>query len=371
MQIKELKLFWPVNAVNHFIREKIPSFWIYQTIGWLIYILHYVLFGFVLRIDFRYISMLILILFGLTLLLRRLYQFIFARKISVFWLLAVIAVISIICGVLSGIIARIVTIYLRQGVWVSLRLFLNSRTIVTSFSQIIVLMLWSGLYFLVKYWIEWRHQREMAAQAETAAQESQLEMLRYQLNPHFLFNALNSLRGLIHEDRHNAKLMLTDLSDYLRFSLMSRHTSRIPLGQEIEALRFYFAIEKRRYEERLQVDFDIDPASLDFQIIGFLLHPLAENAIKYGMRTSPMPLKILIKTMLQNGNLIIEITNTGRWHQDSGIDYSGHQGTGTGMQNIRSRLHNAFPDRCRLGITKNEHHVTIRIEIRSNKETHP
>jgi len=84
-----------------------------------------------------------------------------------------------------------------------------------------------------------------------------------------------------------------------------------------------------------------------------------------------MPLKILIKTMLQNGNLIIEITNTGRWHQDSGIDYSGHQGTGTGMQNIRSRLHNAFPDRCRLGITKNEHHVTIRIEIRSNKETHP
>ena len=99
-------------------------------------------------------------------------------------------------------------------------------------------------------------------------------MLRYQLNPHFLFNALNSLRALVDEDEKNARQMVTELSEFLRYSLISKDLNNVPLKKEIEAIRNYLAIEKKRYEEKLEVVINIDPSTESCYLPSFLIHPV-------------------------------------------------------------------------------------------------
>ena len=197
------------------------------------------------------------------------------------------------------------------------------------------------------------------------AKRSQLQMLRYQLNPHFLFNALNSVRALIEENEEQAKNMITELSEFLRYSLMNNNHADIPLKHEIEALRHYFSIEKKRYEDKLDIDFDIEPEAEDYPVISFLIHPLAENAIKYGMRTSSMPLKIRIKAKVQENRLKLMVCNTGRW-LESGNDKNRGQSTGTGLENVKQRLENAFPHHHHFKIHKTRDQVHVLMEIFKN-----
>lgn len=250
-------------------------------------------------------------------------------------------------------------LYGRQALdrWLNLRYYISSV-----YSHLWVFMLWSALYFIIKLWQAWALQKERTEKATTLAQATQLQMLRYQLNPHFLFNALNSIRALIDEDTRNAKKVITELSELLRYSLISKNYSDVPLSHELDAIRHYFAIEKIRYENKLDVAFNIDPLAEDYPVLSFLIHPLIENAIKYGMQTSPMPLKIRVKAGVDNGNLKGEVSNTGKWLAAS--DKENKSGTGTGLENVRQRLENAFPDRHRLEIVEEEGRVLVLLEIR-------
>jgi len=178
-------------------------------------------------------------------------------------------------------------------------------------SWIAPLIGWSALYFGIKFWQEWMIQKEKTEKANVLAQTAQLQMLRYRMNPHFLFNALNSIRALISENKLFAKRMVTELSEYLRYSLVSRNYQNVPLKDEIESIRHYFEIQKIRYEDKLGVSFDIDPSAEEYPIMSFLIHPLVENAVQYGMRTSSMPLKIRIKAELFEKNLLIEVLGFG------------------------------------------------------------
>lgn len=230
----------------------------------------------------------------------------------------------------------------------------------------IPLITWSILYFGIKFWLDMRKQREKTEKANSIAQAAQLKMLRYQINPHFLFNSLNSIRALIDENDNNAKAMVTDLSEFLRYSLLSKNFTDVPFNNELEAIRLYFAIEKRRYEDKLEVDFDIDPRAEDYPVLSFLMHPIAENAIKYGMQTSTMPLKILIKAEVSNGILKILVSNTGKWVQSNSENAGKNNGTGTGLYNVRKRLENAFPGKHRINILENEGSVNVQLEIENN-----
>ena len=236
----------------------------------------------------------------------------------------------------------------------------------TVWSHSWVLIFWSTLYFVIKLWWEWILQKERTEKANALAQAAQLQMLRYQLNPHFLFNSLNSIRALIEEDKNQAKSMITELSEFLRYSLISKNYLDVPLNNEIEAIRHYFAIEKKRYEEKLDVTFEIDPSAEDYPVLSFLIHPIIENAIKYGMKTSPLPLKIGIKAHVINGMLKIEVNNTGKWVEPIVKKEDNEMGTGTGLDNIRQRLENAFPNNYRFNIVEKEGRVFVILEI--NKE---
>ena len=211
-----------------------------------------------------------------------------------------------------------------------------------------ILFGWSVLYFGMKYWLDWETEKKRALKAKSLAQHAQLQMLRYQVNPHFLFNALNSVRALIDEDKKNAKGMITELSEFLRYSLITRDHTEVTLKDELEAIRHYLSIEKKRYEDKLDVSFDIEPSAEDYPILSFLIHPFIENAIKYGMKTSPMPLRIRVNVSTKDGQLRIEVSNTGHWLQPATGPETKIEGTGTGLENVRARLENAYPNKYHL-----------------------
>ncbi len=227
---------------------------------------------------------------------------------------------------------------------------------------------WGALYFFIKTWIDLQKQTEKTLTAQSMVREAQLQMLRYQLNPHFLFNSLNSISVLIDENKDKAKEMVADLSEFLRYTLISKNYSDVPLIKEIKAIKSYLDIEKKRYEDKLHIEYEIDEGSEEFAIPSFLIHPLIENAVKYGMQTSKMPLKLKIKSVLLNKALTISVSNSGRW-----VDVQFNQpisyGTGTGLENIKKRLANAYPDSHTFNILKGDNEVTVIIELKKTESS--
>src|SRR5688500_3191552 len=174
---------------------------------------------------------------------------------------------------------------------------------------------WSLLRLGIRYNTALGEQREQALRAEAAARDAQLRMLAYQLNPHFLFNTLNSIRALINEDRRRAREMVTALSAYLRYALVARPLHVALLEEEVASVRGYLAIEQVRFEERLDARMEIDAAALRCEVPAFLLNPLVENAVKHGAAgTADAPLVLRIEARLvEPDRLRLVVENTGSW----------------------------------------------------------
>jgi len=158
--------------------------------------------------------------------------------------------------------------------------------------------------------------------------------------------------------------MITELSEFLRYSLVSKSYSDVPLKEEMEAIQHYFAIQKKRYEDKLEVIYDVEPEAGEFPVLSFLIHPLVENAVKYGMRTSPMPLTVHLKAIVRDGILRIEVCNTGKWIEPAQDRDQAYASTGTGLENVRRRLDNVFPNRYRFEIFEKEGRVHVQLEMR-------
>ena len=221
------------------------------------------------------------------------------------------------------------------------------------------MFLWSSLYFVIKFWIEWRKQEEQTEKAVLLAQNAQLQMLRQQVDPHFLFNTLSSLRSLVRDDQKKADDMILKISDFLRYSLESKKNNQVPLSEELEAIGHYLDIERVRFSKDLQAHFDIDPLANDFLVPSFIIHPLIENAIKYGMNTSPLPLIINLKAIITDNVLRFEITNSGHWSNNS----TARDRAGLGLDNVKKRLQLADPDN-KLLIEKKDGEVLVTLVIK-------
>jgi signal transduction histidine kinase len=230
---------------------------------------------------------------------------------------------------------------------------------ITTFAA--VLLLWSLLYFALVYWRDQRAQRERLLRSEALAQQARLRMLRYQLNPHFLFNALNSIGALAGEAPHRIQRMVGELSGFLRYSLLDPERLEVPLGEEIRAVAQYLEVEKVRFEDDLDVHVDVDPAAASRVVPAFLVLPLVENAIKHGRRTSPLPLRIHVDARIEAGALLIEVQNTGRWIEPGPSERPA--GTGTGLRNLRERLAAHYPGRHRFDLYEEGGSMHARIRI--------
>jgi LytS/YehU family sensor histidine kinase len=193
--------------------------------------------------------------------------------------------------------------------------------------------------------------------------ELQMQMLRYQLDPHFLFNALISIRALVGLDSSAAEEMITKLSDYLRYLMTSRNRLDIPVREEIEAAENYLAIEKIRFEERLKIGIDVDPSIGECLMPAFILQPLLENAIKYGMKTSPRPLEIELSARSKDDMLTFRVSNTGSWMTAKENDIPQNASLGVGLQNIRQRLRQRYQSNHNFAIGESNRRVHVIIEI--------
>jgi len=223
----------------------------------------------------------------------------------------------------------------------------------------------SFLYFGIEHWRQAAEQKEEARVATALAHQAQLQMLRYQLNPHFLFNALNMIRGLIVEDPGRSREMVTELADFLRYSLDGKEGGGA-IGDEILAVDSYLAIQRIRFDEQLDATVRVENSALKVAVPCFLMHPLVENAVKYGMKTSAMPLRIRIEVTRHGDEVAIRVSNTGRLLTQAEGDDSGGppEGTGIGLKNVAERLKLAFPDRHSLKIWESDGWVRAEIGLR-------
>jgi len=222
-----------------------------------------------------------------------------------------------------------------------------------------VMTSWTVAFVAIATRREQQAQRERILRAEALAHEARLKMLRYQLNPHFLFNALNSIGALAVEAPERVQRMVAELSGFLRYSLLESPNLVVPLRDEIAAAKHYLAVEKVRFEDELEVEVDIDDAAASRKVPAFVVLPLVENALKHGRRTSRLPLRIRIIGRVDGDALRIEVANTGSWAASSDVG-----GTGTGLQNVRQRLAEHYGERNhRMDITEEGGWVRVRIRI--------
>ena len=224
-----------------------------------------------------------------------------------------------------------------------------------------IFLAWTAVYFALESNERMQHEQQAVLRANALAQQAQLEMLRAQVNPHFLFNSLNSIQALIHEAPERAQTAVNELAGFLRYSLAHGKAPMVTLAEEISMVQKYLAMEQIRFEEKLNVSITIRSPAEDFLVPSLLFHPLIENALKYGMQTSPLPLEIHVNAESFGAGLRFEVANTGRWVNNE-TRLTGNSSAGLGLALVRERLaHSYF--HSRLTEKKENGWVTFIVEI--------
>jgi LytS/YehU family sensor histidine kinase len=219
------------------------------------------------------------------------------------------------------------------------------------------------IYYLYLSATQLAEKASRQAQLEAQVREGELKMLRAQINPHFLFNSLNSMSSLTLTDPMKAREMILKLSDFMRYSLSSHNEQPVTLQNEMESLRLYLEIEKVRFGERLIIEEDIQPECLTALLPGMLLQPLYENAVKHGVYESTEKVVISTSAHKENGLVVISVANN--------IDPESvvtRKGAGIGLINVRSRLELFFGEKADLTVTRKDDsfNVTVKFPYRKS-----
>lgn len=350
-----------------FFADKNRAFWILQGGGWGAYFLLRSLGGLANRMGLAFILPTIIVTatgFSLTLLMAAAYRRIIVMRPVYVWTLTLL-----LLGVASALFsvlevwahATFYEIGLRpQGIEFLGAILLDSA----------VLAAWSGLYYGINYYLLLAVQSERMLKVAAQANAAQLEMLRYQLNPHFLFNTLNSISTLVLlKQTERANAMLSRLSSFLRYSLVGEREGLATVAQEAEALKLYLDIERTRFEERLRTRFDITPQAMLGRLPSLLLQPIIENAIKYAVTPQEDGADIHIDARVMEDRLVITVADTGPGPATTPQALPseaplGTTGTGVGLPNIRERLIQAYGEDHRFELEYNDPHgLLVLIDI--------
>jgi sensor histidine kinase YesM len=332
-----------------FFEDKNRAFWILQTIGWSGYFFLRTLSGFANNLGWMLLVHTLLLTatgYSLTLLMASLYRRLIRMR-PVWTLLLSLAAVVLASVVFSVIETWSVATFLKldfkpQGVAYLGALPLN-------FS---LLAAWTALYYGINYFLLLEDQIRLRERLENQASSAQLAMLRYQLNPHFLFNTLNSISTLVLlKQTERANAMLARLSSFLRYTLANEPTAKVTLAQEVETLKLYLEIEKMRFEDRLRPHFRIEPETIGARLPSLLLQPLIENAIKYAVTPAENGADIWITAAREGQAVRIEVADNG---DGSGGEIAASPSTGVGLANIRDRLSQAYGGAHRFDTRQNE-----------------
>jgi len=217
-------------------------------------------------------------------------------------------------------------------------------------SSTYLLLCWSLLYFGIKFYESQRRQEQAMLKAVALAQEAQLKMLRYQLNPHFLFNTLNAISTLILDNQNRkANNAITRLSEFLRYTLDQDPMKKVTLRQEIEALDLYLGTERLRFGERLRLEYAIEDAALEALVPSLLLQPLLENSLKYAVSAREQGGMVRIEGRIRGGLLELSVIDDGPGLREGEGAQPGER-RGVGLRNTRERLSVLYGENCRFAV---------------------
>src|SRR3954452_14415071 len=332
-----------------FFDDKNRAFWILQSIGWSGYFFLRSLSGFANSMGWMYLVHTLLLTatgYSLTLLMASLFRRLI--RMRPIWTLALS---------LGAVMIAAITFSVIETWSVSTFLKPNFRPVGVEYLGAILLNFtllaaWTALYYGINYFLlledEIRQREKLEGQASTA----QLAMLRYQLNPHFLFNTLNSISTLVLlKQTERANAMLARLSSFLRYTLANEPTAKVTLAQEVETLKLYLEIEKMRFEDRLRPHFRIESETIGARLPSLLLQPLIENGIKYAVTPSEDGADIWITATQEGQAARIEVADNG---DGTAAELAGSPSTGVGLANIRDRLTQAYGASHRFETKQNE-----------------
>jgi signal transduction histidine kinase len=335
--------FWrPAIFSRPFFEDKGRAFWRLQAAGWTGYLM---LRSVSSLSNGQSISALVpaiieaIIGYCITLLLSTLYGY-YRRLPRISGIPLTIATLGVACVVYAALEALTFPLIAPvPEIGISL-----SRVVGYMFFTFTVLAGWSALYFGINFYLIVEEQNDQLERLGTQASAAQLAMLRYQLNPHFLFNTLNSISTLVLlKETERANAMLSRLADFLRFTLIYEPTAHVTVAQEVQTLKLYLEIEKMRFEARLRPVFEIDPRAERARLPSLLLQPLVENAIKYAVTPSEEGAEIAVSARLVGERVRIAVSDTGPGLIENKLGPS--LSTGVGLANIRDRLVQAYgPD---------------------------
>lgn len=225
----------------------------------------------------------------------------------------------------------------------------------------ILFTLWSLIYFFYHFFKNYKAEEIKNLRWEAARNEIELNKLKSQLNPHFIFNSMNSIRALVEENPKIAKKAITQLSNILRSNMLMGKQRLIHFSEELKLVHDYLAIEGYRYEERLSVSFDISPNSKHIMIPPLMIQTLVENGIKHGIAHLPKGGSLAIVAELEKDYLIISITNSGQYDANKKTE------TGFGIENTKERLRLLFSGKASFEIkNKNKTEVICIVKLPQN-----
>jgi sensor histidine kinase YesM len=230
----------------------------------------------------------------------------------------------------------------------------------------LIIMFLSFAFYLTHLILQTVKQKENAHKAETLAKDVQLKMLRYQINPHFLFNVLNSIYTLIDENTDKAKKLVIDMSEYYRYTLNKQQLT-ISIEKEVESILKYLEIQKTRFEEDFQYEISVDEEVKPILIPSFLIHLLIENAVKYGTKTEKQKLIVHLSVRLVNKVLLISVANTGKLVNAPANGEKTIDGTSNGIENLKNRLGLYYNDNYSFSLKEEDGWVVAAVEIKNIK----
>jgi two-component system LytT family sensor kinase len=351
-----------------FFDDKNRAFWVLQTIGWSGFFMLRSLSGLANSMGAMFVVHTLLLTatgYSLTLLMASLYRRLITLR-AIWTVIVSLGTVILASAAFSFIETWSYATFLRPGARPAGVEYLGA--IILDFS---LLAAWSSLYYGINYYLLLEEEIDQRSRLESQASTAQLAMLRYQLNPHFLFNTLNSISTLVllrQTERANA--MLSRLSSFLRYTLVNEPTAKVTLVQEAETLKLYLEIEKMRFEDRLRPHFKIDGDTIGARIPSLLLQPLIENAIKYAVTPAEHGADIWITAQREGRAVRIEVADSGPGPGGTPIDA---QSTGVGLANIQDRLVQAYGPAHGFSSRTNEHggfSVIIEIPLETDQKDH-
>ena len=343
------------------ILNRIPKYWLFQLLGWGLFTGINIFFAFSYSLfDRQFIGRLtVYIIVGVifTHLMRISIKNLKLLDRNTNWQLIGFLSLSFLFALIIGVIETYVSIIAGLEYKEELKLGLAQKISSNVFTAFIYLFIWNCIYFIYHYVEQSRKNQLDKLKLEALIKSLELKTIKSHINPHFIFNALNSIRALIDEDPSRARQAVTALGNILRFSMFSDQQETIPLEKELNIVKDYLDLELIRFEDRLKLKYEIEEDALDDAVPPMMLQMLVENAIKHGIGKSVDPGEIRISAHENNEQLILSVVNTGRLQALPLVE-------GFGLQSTTNRLNLIFGKKASFTIHQlTEDLVEAKVEI--------